>query len=224
MCLALLREGPGKAARDATAGLRSFLGGVRHILSLRDVRRTVLLFFVGLGIFNAVTTCIDGICRGKGLDIEQGGLVGAIMLVGGVVGAVVLPLISDRIRRRKAVLAAALAGVVPALAGLAWAPDYGTALAFSFALGFFVTGAGPVGFQYAAEVGGPSTESTSQGLMLLAGQVSGLLFVEAMGREAWIQPAMWVFVALSACGAALAVTLRESPAMQAGPSAPPSSP
>jgi MFS family permease len=220
LCLLLLREGPGKAERDAAADVRSFFGGVRHILALRDVRRTVLLFFVGLGIFNAVTTCIDSICGTKRFDVEQSGLVGAIMLVGGVVGAVVLPLLSDRIRRRRAVLSAALVGVVPALAGLAWTTDYGTALAFSFAVGFFVTGAGPVGFQYAAEVGGPSTESTSQGLMLLAGQVSGLVFVEVMGKEAWINPMMWAFVALAAGTAVLSLTLRESPMMAPTPDRP----
>ncbi len=196
--------------------MRSFFGGVRHILSLRDVRRTVLLFLVGLGIFNAVTTCIDSICRVKGMGEEQSGLVGAIMLVGGVVGAVVLPLISDRIRRRKAVLAAALIGVVPALAGLALFTDFAVVMAFSFLVGFFVTGAGPVGFQYAAEVGGANTESTSQGLMLLAGQVSGLVFVEAMGKDAWIQTVMWAFVGLTMLSGVLALTLKESPMMSPG--------
>lgn len=220
LCLALYREGKGFGTGAAGVGVRSFLGGVRHILSQRDVRRIVLLFLVGLGIFNAVTTCIDSICRTKGFDVDQSGLVGAIMLVGGVVGAVVLPLISDRIRRRKAVLAAALAGVVPALAGLAWTNDFGVAMAFSFMVGFFVTGAGPVGFQYAAEIGGESTESTSQGLMLLAGQVSGLIFVEAMGKDAWIAPVMWIFVGLSLASASLALTLKESP-MMAKPAGPP---
>jgi MFS family permease len=216
VCLGLFREGTGARVADATAGVRSFFGGVRHILSLRDVRRTVLLFLVGLGIFNAVTTCIDSICRIKGFDVDQSGLVGAIMLVGGVVGAVVLPLISDRIRRRKAVLAAALLGVVPALAGLALFTDFGVVMAFSFLVGFFVTGAGPVGFQYAAEVGGASTESTSQGLMLLAGQVSGLVFVEAMGDDRMIQGVMWAFVGLSLAAGALALTLKESPMMTSG--------
>ncbi len=216
VCLGLFREGAGARQSDPTAGVRSFFGGVRHILSLRDVRRTVLLFLVGLGIFNAVTTCIDSICRVKGMGEEQSGLVGAIMLVGGVVGAVVLPLISDRIRRRKAVLAAALIGVVPALAGLALFTDFAVVMAFSFLVGFFVTGAGPVGFQYAAEVGGANTESTSQGLMLLAGQVSGLVFVEAMGKDAWIQTVMWAFVGLTMLSGVLALTLKESPMMSPG--------
>ncbi len=212
LCLLLMREGPGKVQRDAMADVRGFSRGVRHILSLRDVRRTVLMFFVGLGIFNAVLICIGSIGELKALDRQQGDMLGPMVLVGGVIGAVVLPVLSDRLRRRKAVLAAALVGVVPSLAGLAWSQDYGTALAFSFLVGFFVTGAGPVGFQYAAEVGGPSTESTSQGLMLLAGQVSGLLFAEVMGQEGFLSPVMWAFVALAAGIAVLSMTLRESPA------------
>lgn len=216
LCLVLMREGPGKVERDALADVRGFFKGVRHILSLRDVRRTVLMFFVGLGVFNAVLICIGSIGALKSLDKQQSDMLGPVVLLGGVVGAVVLPVISDRIRRRKAVLAASLVAVVPSLAGLAWSADYGTALAFSFLVGFFVTGAGPVGFQYAAEVGGPATESTSQGLMLLAGQVSGLVFAEVMGMKGLLQPVLWVFVGLSALTAVLSLTLRESPAMAAG--------
>jgi hypothetical protein len=43
--------------------------------------------------------------------------------------------------------------------------------------------AGPIGFQYGAEVSYPAPESTSQGLLLLAGQISGLVFVAAMSMR-----------------------------------------
>jgi hypothetical protein len=47
--------------------------------------------------------------------------------------------------------------------------------------GFFIMGAAPVGFQYAAEVSRPAPESTSLGMILLSGQVSGILFILIMG-------------------------------------------
>ena len=75
-------------------------------------------------------------------------------------------------------------------------------------------GAGPVGFQYAAEVCSPAPESTSQGLLLLAGQVSGLVFVEVMFSDASMRIAMLAFVALGVGAVALASRLRESPVFQ----------
>lgn len=57
---------------------------------------------------------------------------------------------------------------------------YQVALASSIILGFFVMSAGPIGFQYAAEVSYPAPESTSQGILLWIGQLTGMFFVAGM--------------------------------------------
>ena len=78
-------------------------------------------------------------------------------------------------------------------------------------LGFFVMSAGPIGFQYAAEIGRPAPESTSQGLLLLAGQASGIAFMLAMASARWVGPMLTLFVLLSIGCLAGAMLLRESP-------------
>jgi len=50
----------------------------------------------------------------------------------------------------------------------------------SVVLGFFLLSAGPIGFQYAAEIAYPIPEGTSNGLLLLMGQIAGILFIFAM--------------------------------------------
>jgi len=40
--------------------------------------------------------------------------------------------------------------------------------------------AGPVGFQYGAEITHPTPEGTSNGLLLLMGQISGIVFILGM--------------------------------------------
>ena len=47
-------------------------------------------------------------------------------------------------------------------------------------LGFFLLSAGPIGFQYGAEITFPASEGTSNGLLILAGQISGIAFIFAM--------------------------------------------
>jgi hypothetical protein len=46
--------------------------------------------------------------------------------------------------------------------------------------GFFLLSAGPIGFQYGAEITYPSSEGTSNGLLLLMGQISGIAFILGM--------------------------------------------
>jgi hypothetical protein len=47
-------------------------------------------------------------------------------------------------------------------------------------LGFFLLSAGPVGFQYGAEITYPASEGTSNGMLLMMGQVSGIAFIFGM--------------------------------------------
>ncbi len=181
-----------------------------HILAQRDMKLLFPLFFIGLGIFNAISTCIDQICQTKGLTMEQTGLVGGIMLVAGIIGALILPQFSDRFHRRKAFIILAMAGMAPGLAGLVFFSDYPLLLVSSFVLGFFLLGAGaPVGFQYCAEVTRPAPESISQGLLLFTGQISGILFILLMNYTG-MEFSMIIFLGLALINICLCLALKES--------------
>jgi hypothetical protein len=97
---------------------------------------------------------------------------------------------------------------------------YGTAtwllLLSGFAFGFFLLSAGPVGFQYAAEITHPAPEGTSNTLLLVMGQVSGIVFILGMDAlKSRITGAMTtsllILIVLSFINFFLAVTLPESP-------------
>ena len=184
--------------------------GFFRIIRQRDMRLVLAMFFIGLGIFNAVSTVIDQICQVKGLTIDQTGLVGGIMLIAGIIGAIILPTLSDKLRKRKMFIILAMAGMTPGLLGLTIFHDYGLLLLSSFIFGFFLLGAGaPVAFQYAAEVTHPAPESTSQGLLLLVGQVSGILFIIGMNKFGMIR-SLAVFVVMAIMVVALSFMLQES--------------
>jgi cyanate permease len=165
---------PGMEARSLV------LDGFKRIFRHRDFLLLLAIFFVGLGAFNAVTTWIEQIVSPRGFTSEQAGLIGAAMIVGGVLGAVVLPTLSDRSRRRKPFVMAAIAGAILGLVGVTWAQSYAMLLTSSLVLGFFLLSAGPIGFQYGAEITYPIPEGTSNGMLLLVGQIAGILFIFAM--------------------------------------------
>jgi MFS family permease len=109
------------------------------------------------------------------------------MILGGIVGALVVPSFSDRLRKRVPFIILALAGATLGLVGIAFATVYWLLLAGSFILGFFLLSSGPIGFQYGAEVTYPTPEGTSNGLLILMGQISGIAFIFAM--DAFKDPA-----------------------------------
>ena len=154
--------------------------GLKYIFKQRDMILLILVFFLALGIFNAVTTWVEQIVSPRGFTIAQAGVAGAIMMFGGIVGAMILPPLSDRLRKRKIFLVLSMIGVIPGLLGMTFTGSYGLLIASSFIFGFFLIGGGPIGFQYGAEICYPAPEATSQGLLLLAGQISGILFVFGM--------------------------------------------
>ena len=201
----------------------AFWKGLRHILQNRDMRITMFLFLIGLGIFNAISSMTDSIAERVGVE-DSDGLIGGVMLIGGIIGAVVIPTLSDKYRKRKPFLVLCIAGMLPAVAALAFAGElasdpvsiYRISLAASFTLGFFVMSAGPLGFQYAAEISYPAPESTSQGILLWVGQLTGMIFVAGMSirENQYLGTFMNIFVILSILVLIATFVLRESPFMK----------
>jgi len=156
------------------------LDGFKKMLRQRQFILLLVIFFIGLGAFNAVTTWIENIVRPNGFSSTQAGFIGGLMIVGGILGALVMPSLSDRLRKRTPFIIMALAGATLGLAGIAYATSYWLLLVASFIMGFFLLSAGPIGFQYGAEITYPTPEGTSNGLLILMGQISGILFIFAM--------------------------------------------
>lgn len=214
--LCLLKEKPPTPPGVETEEPLTVFKGMGHIFRQRDMRLIFPLFFIGLGMFNAISTCIDQICQTKGLSMDQSGLVGGMMLIAGLVGAVILPLLSDMLKKRKLFIVMAMVGMTPGLMGLTFSSNYTVLLISSFIMGFFLLGAGaPVGFQYSAEVTMPAPESTSQGLILFIGQVSGVLFILGMNALGMVQGLM-VFIGLAFVTIVLSLFLHESEMVRAG--------
>ena len=142
------------------------------------------------------------------------------MIVGGIIGAVVLPMLSDRARTRTPYLRLAVIGATLGLVGLTFATSTWLLLVSAFVFGFFLLSAGPVGFQYGAEVTHPAPEGTSNGLLLLMGQISGIVFILGMdGLKAPDTGSMTVpllvLIGLMALSLLLTTTLKEATTLMA---------
>ncbi|NOZ49759.1 MAG: major facilitator superfamily domain-containing protein 7 [Chloroflexi bacterium] len=160
--------------------------GLRQMLRQKDFLLLLLIFFVGLGVFNAVTTWIEEVVRPRGFSITQAGTIGGVMIMAGIAGAIITPILSDHFRKRIPFIMLALAGAIVGLIGVTYATGYGLLLLSAAVLGFFLLSAGPIGFQYGAEITFPAPEGTSNGMLLLMGQISGIVFI--VGMDAFRSP------------------------------------
>jgi cyanate permease len=179
--MALVKERPQTAPCHPDQEERALaIDGLKLIFRCRDFNWLMFIFFIGLGIFNAVTTWIENIIRPRGFSAIQAGTTGGIMIIGGILGALIIPILSDHYRKRTLFIIIALAGATVSLIGVAFATSYPILLASGMAFGFFLLSSGPIGFQYGAEITYPVSEGTSNGFLLLMGQISGIAFIFAM--------------------------------------------
>ncbi len=224
MVLIMIKERPATPPGGINYHRQSFREGIRSMLKNRDMLITILLFFIGLGIFNAVSSLTDAIAEYAGVK-DSDGLIGGLMLIGGILGAVIIPTLSDKLKKRKMFLVICIIGMVPGIFGLAFAhrltsnPEsvYNLYLISSFILGFFVMSAGPIGFQYAAEICYPAPESASQSILLWVGQITGLVFVAGMSiqENQYLGDFMTLFAGLSLVTLLAVLFLRESKMIRA---------
>jgi sugar phosphate permease len=218
---ALIKERPPTAPCRPDQEERSLVfEGLKESLRIKDFILLLIVFFVGLGVFNAVTTWIEDIVRPRGFSIVQAGNIGGLMIVGGIIGALVVPLLSDHYRKRTPYLLMAVTGATLGLVGITFATSYWLLLVSAFVFGFFLLSAGPVGFQYGAEVTYPAPEGTSNGLLLLMGQISGIVFI--LGMDSFKSPEtgsmtlpLIVLIGLMVLSLLFALRLREATTLMA---------
>ncbi len=188
------------------------LDGLKHAFRVKSFWLILGVFFIGMGIFNGINTWIENIVRPRGFTPTDAGTIGALMLLGGLFGALVIPALSDRQHKRKRYLLLGVVLAIPGLIGVTFANSFALLLACAFAFGFFLTSLSPVGMQYAAEITQPTPEGTSNGVIQLFAQAS-VVFVyimEAMkAPDGAFTPSLLLAVGLLVVSALLITQLEE---------------
>lgn len=195
------------------------LDGFRIIFKSRNFRWLMLIFFIGLGVFNAVSTWIEGILNPRDFSVTQAGIAGGVMIAAGILGALIIPILSDKSGKRVPFIKMALLGATIGLIGISFAPNFFLVIVSSGILGFFLLSSGPIGFQYGAEITFPASEGSSNGLLLMMGQISGIAFIVAMDlfkskTDGSMSNPLMVLIALMVLSFILSFALKESGRVQ----------
>lgn len=214
--IVLSREHPATPPCPPGMEVRSLmLDGLKLIVKSVPFWLFVLVYFVGLGIFNGISTWVLNIIQPRGFTPTDAGTLGAIMVFGGIVGAVILPAISDKQHKRQRYITLGILMAIPGLVGVTFATNSWLLLLSAFFLGFFLISVAPIGMQYVAEVTYPAPEGTSTGVIQLFGQVS-VVFVaimEAMkSKDGSFTPSLLLATGLLAVLVLVSTQMKDPPA------------
>jgi predicted MFS family arabinose efflux permease len=184
------------------------------LLSNAGLRSLFALSFLGLGVFNGLTTWLEAILQPQGIDSEQAGAIGGLLVVGGIVGAVAIPALSDFAKRRKPFLFVCAAGALLTIYPLCSSRSYGLLLALAAVHGFFIMPAFALLLEMSAQLAGAQRAGGATSLLMLAGNLGGVLVIVAMplvkGDAADFHRAVWLMTALLVVTAALALAAPET--------------
>lgn len=172
-------------ARNVPPGDYSYMASIMRLL--RNVPFILLIISYGLnvGCFYAVSTLLNRMIieHYPGEEINAG-RIGLTIVIAGMVGSLICGVWLDKTKTYKqTTLAVYLLSFVGMIVysftlnlGHLW-----VVFVTSGALGFFMTGYLPLGFEFAVELTYPESEGTSSGLLNCSAQVFGIIFTIVQG-------------------------------------------
>ena len=209
------REKPLVAPPGPIAPKEDFnLISIKHLFANKAFMFVLFICLVSMGIFNTLLTLLEAILLPRGISSELAGIVGTIFVIAGIIGAVVLPIISDRMHKRVPFFIINIIVLIPVYLGFTFVQNFPLLAVLAGIAGFLTMGVAPILFQHGTEVAYPLQEGTSLGVILLMGQISGAFFVylfdflqNTTGSVVW--PMLFV-VMLTAIELPLALRMKES--------------
>ena len=155
--------------------------GFKLLFSNRNFIILVVVFSLGMGTFNMITTYVELIVIPRGYNSIFAGILGMALISGGILGTIIMSLLSDKLKHRKRIMILSL--IIATISLLAFSFSYNTLLLIiSIAFfGFGLMGSGPVTLEYAVDATKPVPEASSNGILMMGGAIGGIILI--MGLE-----------------------------------------
>jgi MFS family permease len=195
--------------------------GIKQILKIRDFVILGFIALIGIGVFNGLATWLEKILDElHQIPMTDAGVISAILVLSGIVGCIVIPLVSDKIMKRKPFLLLASAVGAVCIVALMVAKGYAANMVNGIFLGFFLISALPIMLTMSAEITGARFAGISVGYLQLLGNAAAVAIVpimESMRNTSgqFILPLAFI-AGLLAISFILAIVIREPARSQKG--------
>ncbi len=149
----------------------------RGLFKLADFRAIALTFFWGLGIYGGLMVTMEKLMLFHGFDSRFAALVGGGLTLGGILGSLALPRLSDRLGLRRPFVYLAAGMTVPCVLVLGFWGSRAMDLAAALLLGFCMLATQPIIFAMLGEMEdvGPRLAGTAVGALFAFGSLGQVL-------------------------------------------------
>ncbi|MBN1375786.1 MAG: MFS transporter [Dehalococcoidia bacterium] len=156
-------------------------GGLSVILKNRNFLMLGVIALVGIGAFNGLATWLQKILfELHNIPMVDGSTISTLLILAGMIGCFVIPLVSDKVKRRKPFLIlASLVGAI-CITALIFIRGYTINMINGILLGFFLISALPIMLTMSAEITGPKYAGVSVGYLQLLGNLAAVILVPSM--------------------------------------------
>ncbi len=192
-----------------------YFRGVRNLFKMRDFVLLGFIALIGIGTFNGLATWLEKILNEfHGIAMTNAGTISGMLVLSGMIGCIVIPLISDSIHRRKPfIILATLVGIL-GMVILIIGHSYRINFLNSILIGFFLISALPIMLTMSAEMTGAAYAGISVAYLQLLGNGAAVAIVpimEVLHNTTFGYPAsIWFLIALLSISFFLALLIRET--------------
>jgi sugar phosphate permease len=178
----LVRSHPPTPSRaglpDETIPVRE---GLKNILKMRDFIILGFIALIGIGVFNGLATWLEKLLNElHHISMVDAGTISALMIFSGILGCIVIPLLSDKIQKRKPFLIlASLVGAISLIILMLQTSFIGH-IGNSIILGFFLLSALPIMLTMSIEITGEKYAGISVAYLQLLGNGAAVIIVPVM--------------------------------------------
>jgi predicted MFS family arabinose efflux permease len=174
--IVLAKEGEKTSTKDTISAFT-----LNDLLSLSKLKPFLILefgFFVVVGGFTALMTWLEQILNSlHSIGIEQAGTIGGLMIIGGIIGSIIIPALSDRVKKLKifVIINLGIGTFLLYLVGVF--SDFLFLAIIFFIMGFFLMSALPLVLEMSSRIAGPGIEGQASSLLWFFSQVGSVLLI-----------------------------------------------
>lgn len=177
--------------------------GIKRILKIRDFVILGFIALIGIGVFNGLATWLEKILNElHQIPMTDAGTIAAILILSGMLGCIIIPIVSDRIMRRKPFLILASSIGAVSVIFLMIAKGFALNMVNGIILGFFLISALPIMLTMSTEITGARFAGISVGYLQLLGNAAAVAIVPIMealrgATERYIWPLAFLAILMS---------------------------
>jgi len=159
----------------------SYIDGIRKIYRIRDFIILGFIALIGIGVFNGLLTWLEKILNEvHHISMIEAGNISSMLVLSGMIGCIVIPMISDRVMKRKPFLMiASFIGIISVII-LMFSRNSLVDTVNAIVMGFFVVSTLPIILTMSAEIAGEKFAGISSAYLQLLGNGAAAAIVPIM--------------------------------------------